>query len=43
VPNWISTAGQRAGLVFCRWLQADVLPPPPTSEVVSLATLRRRA
>jgi len=41
VPNWISTAGHRDGLVFCRWLQADVLPPQPTSEVVSLETLRR--
>jgi len=41
VPNWISTAGRREGLVFCRWLQADVLPPQPTSEVVTLDRLRR--
>src|SRR5262249_13951846 len=41
VPNWISTAGRREGLVFCRWLQADELPPQPTSEVMTLDSLRR--
>jgi len=37
VPNWISTAGHREGLVFCRWLQAESPPEQPTSRVVTLA------
>ncbi|HLY37698.1 MAG TPA: DUF1214 domain-containing protein [Candidatus Binatia bacterium] len=41
MPNWIETAGHREGLVFCRWLQAESMPEPPTSRVVRLArTLR---
>jgi hypothetical protein len=36
LPNWLDTAGHREGLVFCRWLQADELPAPPTSRVVRL-------
>jgi hypothetical protein len=39
VPNWIETAGHPEGLVFCRWLQADVMPEQPSSRVVPLATL----
>ncbi len=34
MPNWLDTAGHREGLFFCRWLQADELPPPPACEVV---------
>jgi len=34
LPNWISTAGHREGLVFCRWLQSDTLPEQPTTRVV---------
>jgi hypothetical protein len=41
VPNWVETAGHRAGLVFCRWLQADELPEPPTSTVVRIADIPR--
>jgi hypothetical protein len=36
-PNWIQTAGHREGVVFCRWLQPDVLPDPPTARVVGLS------
>lgn len=36
LPNWISTAGHREGLVFCRWLQAETLPEQPTTRVVSI-------
>jgi hypothetical protein len=41
VPNWISTAGHRDGLVFCRWLQADEMPEQPASRVVALDRLGR--
>ena len=27
--NWMSTAGYREGVLFCRWLLADELPEPP--------------
>lgn len=36
LPNWISTAGHREGVVFCRWLQAEMLPEQPTTRVVRL-------
>ena len=36
LPNWISTAGHREGLVFCRWLQAEALPEQPTTRVIRL-------
>jgi hypothetical protein len=36
LPNWISTAGHRDGVVFCRWLQADTLPDQPASRVIKL-------
>ncbi len=36
MPNWISTAGHREGVVFCRWLQADATPDQPTTRVVTL-------
>src|SRR5262249_60663409 len=38
VPNWISTAGRRDGLVFCLWIQADALAPPPHAWVGALVT-----
>jgi hypothetical protein len=41
VPNWLDTAGHREGIFFCRWLQAERLPDPPTSAVVPVASLRR--
>jgi hypothetical protein len=34
MANWISTAGHREGVVFCRWLQAEALPEQPSSRVV---------
>ncbi len=36
MPNWLDTAGHREGIVFCRWLQADELPPQPTARVIRL-------
>jgi hypothetical protein len=36
MPNWISTAGHRDGVVFCRWLQAEALPDQPVSRVIRL-------
>ena len=39
VANWISTAGHREGLVFCRWLQAETMPEQPASRVVRLGEL----
>jgi hypothetical protein len=36
MPNWISTAGHREGIVFCRWLQAETMPEPVSSKVVAL-------
>ncbi len=36
LPNWISTAGHREGVVFCRWLQAETLPEQPTTRVVTI-------
>jgi len=38
MPNWLDTAGHCEGVVFCRWLQSDALPEPPTSRVVRIAT-----
>ncbi len=35
MPNWISTAGHREGVVFCRWLQADEMPEQPASRVIT--------
>lgn len=36
LPNWIDTAGHREGLVFCRWLQAEVIPEQPASRVIAI-------
>jgi hypothetical protein len=35
-PNWLHTAGRAGGLFFCRWLQADELPPHPSTRVIQL-------
>ena len=40
VPNWLDTAGHREGLFFCRWLQAEEFPEPPTCTVVPLGRVR---
>ena len=40
VPNWLDTAGHRAGLFFCRWLQAEDFPEQPTCTVSPLARVR---
>jgi len=39
LPNWLTPAGHRSGLFFCRWLQADELPEQPVCRVVSLSDL----
>ena len=36
MPNWISTAGHREGIVFCRWLQVETMPEPVSSKVIAL-------
>ena len=41
VPNWVSTAGHRAGLIWFRWFLAEDLPPRPRATVVSIADLSR--
>lgn len=38
-PNWLDTAGHREGIFFCRWLQAEQLPDPPSTRVVKVDTL----
>jgi Protein of unknown function (DUF1214) len=35
-PNWLDTAGHREGIFFCRWLQAEQLPQPPSTRVINL-------
>jgi len=35
VDNWISTAGYREAIIFCRWLLAEEMPERPTVEVKS--------
>jgi len=42
MPNWISTAGHREGVVFCRWLQAESLPDQPASRVIRLEKTQHR-
>lgn len=36
VDNWISTAGYREAIIFCRWLLAEEMPEQPTVELGSL-------
>lgn len=38
--DWISTAGERRGTFFVRWMCAQQEPPRPTCRLVSLAELR---
>lgn len=33
VDNWISTAGYKEAIIFCRWLLAEELPVQPTVEL----------
>lgn len=33
VDNWISAAGYREAIIFCRWLLAETLPEQPTVEL----------
>jgi hypothetical protein len=39
VPNWLSTAGHRSGVLWFRWFLPDATPDPPTTTVVRLADL----
>jgi hypothetical protein len=41
VPNWISTAGHRRGLLWFRWFLADELPVRPRTSVRPLSALRQ--
>jgi hypothetical protein len=36
VDNWISTAGYKEAIIFCRWLLAEELPKQPTVEIKEL-------
>jgi hypothetical protein len=36
-PNWLDTAGHRAGFVYFRWQLADAVPPPIAATVVQLS------
>jgi len=38
--DWISTAGERQGTFFIRWLCAQTRPPMPTCKLVTLSELR---
>jgi hypothetical protein len=40
VPNWLSTAGHRRGLLWFRWFLPDSTPLQPRTRVVPLADLR---
>ena len=40
VPNWISTAGRRRGLIWLRWFLPAETPAPLEARVVPLADLR---
>lgn len=33
VNNWISTAGYKEAIIFCRWLLAEKIPEQPTVEL----------
>jgi hypothetical protein len=41
VPNWVSTAGRRRGLVWLRWFLPDETPKALATRVVALSELRR--
>jgi len=36
VDNWISTAGYKEAIIFCRWLLAEEMPEQPTVELCEL-------
>jgi len=36
VDNWISTAGYKEAIIFCRWLLAEELPEQPTVELCEM-------
>lgn len=36
VDNWISTAGYKEAIIFCRWLLAEEMPEQPTVEIMNL-------
>jgi hypothetical protein len=40
VPNWLSTAGHRRGLLWFRWFLASAAPSRPDTRVVDVASLR---
>jgi len=40
-PNWLSTAGHHAGLLWFRWFLPSDVPPRPTTRVVPLTALAR--
>jgi hypothetical protein len=37
VPNWLSTAGHRSGVLWFRWFLPEADPDQPTTKVVQLA------
>ena len=39
VPNWLSTAGHRAGVLWFRWFLPESTPQRPSTRVVTLAEL----
>ena len=43
IANWLQTAGYREGLFFCRWLQAEEMPNPLSTEVVRISDLSQRS
>ena len=36
VDNWISTAGYKEAIIFCRWLLAEKMPEQPTVELLEI-------
>jgi hypothetical protein len=40
VPNWLSTAGHRSGMLWFRWFLPDATPERPRTRVVPLDQLR---
>jgi hypothetical protein len=34
VDNWISTAGYKEAIIFCRWLLSESIPDQPTVELL---------
>ena len=40
VPNWLSTAGHRSGVLWFRWFLPESTPGRPTTTVVELSDLR---